>query len=622
MNGRRLRIILVLTLVMLLLLTSGVTALAETGTVSPAAEQATVYEVAQVTEDWTMWDGITLPVSVFYPSNAAPDEKFPAILVIHGWTLDKTMSEWAAKYYASRGYISVAFTARGWFGAGGEVGCMDPEKDMRDVSCLIDLLEADIRFPLLTDGKGAVAGITGASMGGCFSYMKAPRKDPRPGDPGDERLRAVIPMHGSFDLLFSLYPNGVVKFFWATALLASTYMGNFTGFMLNLMSIAMNRTMTGMQKLQALLKAVQKMVPPITRVTDKLAYIYRVAIQRNKAEEENAKQLLRVRSARYWCDAEYDGVVEHPITAPMLILAGWNDDLFYANEGLMAYQYTTGPKRIIITNHGHLGCYPGPYPAADMGSPESAWVREQVDRWFDRFLKGIENGVDAEPPVAFWKGGAPDNLGHASAYPLPSTSKTSLYLGGKGPDGRGTLRTSIPLDLIGQDPMLNTGLTGAISLFYFQDLPQLTGGTAMNFPRRLEFMTIPYTEMRYTSAPLKSELTIMGPPRFEAFYYSTANFTQLIPWLFEVGPDGKETFVSRGWFEGYSTKRGAFGRTAEPVEMQAVYHKFKAGSRVRLKLATADLITCWPNWTASAISVQRRLGAASRVILPVVPNSN
>ena len=93
--------------------------------------------------------------------------------------------------------------------------------------------------------------------------------------------------------------------------------------------------------------------------------------------------------------------MEHPITAPLLILAGWNDDLFYANEGLMAYSSTEAPRRIIITTHGHLGCYPGPYPGEGMGSPESAWVMEEVDRWFDHFLKGVDNGVEDEAPVAF-----------------------------------------------------------------------------------------------------------------------------------------------------------------------------------------------------------------------------
>lgn len=38
-------------------------------------------------------------------------------------------------------------------------------------------------------------------------------------------------MHGGADLLCSIYPNGAVKWFWATMLLAGGYIGNFGGSM-------------------------------------------------------------------------------------------------------------------------------------------------------------------------------------------------------------------------------------------------------------------------------------------------------------------------------------------------------------------------------------------------------
>ncbi len=605
------------------------------GTAAPAAvkngESAPAspsYEVARISEDWTMWDGITLPVAVYYPAEPASGETFPAILVVHGWAMDKAMSEWAAEYYASRGYIALAFTARGWFGAGGEVGCMDPEHEMKDVSWIIDLLGQDERFPLLCDDKGPVVGITGASMGGCFSYLMAPRKDPRPGDPGDERIRAVVPMHGSFDLQFSLYPNDVLKFFWVTSLMATTYMGELSGFMMNMLAISMDERSDGWQKMYAVIDAVWKLVPPITSVNDDLPYVYGIAMQRRMEDEEFARSWLKQRSARYWCDEEYDGVVEHPITAPILILAGWNDDLFYANEGLMAYEYTEAPRRIIITNHGHLGCYPGPYPVEGLGSPESAWVMEQVDRWFDRYLKGVDNGVEDEAPVAFYRDRAPEDYGEAGAYPLPDTEQVSLYLGGRGANGCGRLTAAAPAASFGYDFMVNIGITGSLSLFYFQDAPQLMGGEAMDIPYRMELLELPFTETGYLSEPLEGDITIMGPPLFEPYYQSSSVFGQLIPWIYEVTPDGEEILVSRGFYEGHNHeglddagKVWKLMSPQAPVEMQACYHRFPAGSRIKLEVATADLISCWPHWGFSFIFLQRRADAASRIILPVVPNT-
>jgi len=629
MKEIRPRSILVLFLTLLLVLPlCGTAAVPAAAAPADSATGAGGYEVARITEDWTMWDGITLPVAVYYPAESAPGETFPAILVVHGWTMDKSMSEWAAEYYASRGYIAVAFTARGWFGAGGEVGCMDPEHEMKDVSCIIDLLAQDGRFPLLSDEKGPVVGITGASMGGCFSYLMAPRKDPRPGDPGDERIRAVVPMHGSFDLQFSLYPNDVLKFFWVSGLLATTYMGELSGFMLNMLAISMDQRSDGWQKMYAILSAIWKLIPPITSLSNDLPYVYGIAMQRRVEDEEFARNWLKQRSARYWCDEEYDGVVEHPMVAPILILAGWNDDLFFANEGLMAYEYTEAPKRIIITNHGHLGCYPGPYPVEGLGSPESAWVMEQVDRWFDRYLKGAENGVEDEAPVAFYRDHAPEDYGVAETYPIPGAQQMSYFLGGAGRDGRGTLTTAGPTTTFGYNLLMNVGLTGSVSLFYFQDAPQLMGGDVMDMPRRLKLLEIPFTETDFTSEPLQEDVTIMGVPLFEPYYQSSSVFAQLIPWLYEVTPDGEEILISRGFYEGHNyegladaTKVWKLMSPQSPVEMQACYHRFEAGSRIRLEVSTADLITCWPYWGFSFIFLQHRAGAASRVIIPVVPNS-
>ncbi len=579
------------------------------------------YRVAKVTEDWAMWDGVTIPVSVFYPEDAPEGERFPAIIFVHGWTLDKSMGEWAAEYYASRGYVGVAITARGWFGAGGDVGCMDPEHEMKDVSHIITLLGEDPRFPVLKDEKGPVVGITGASMGGCFSYLMSERKDPRPGDPGDPRIRAAVPMHGSFDLTFSLLPNGAGKMLWGAMLVGVTYLGDITGFMVSLMNLVLDSRMDGMQKLQAFLGYLWRLIPPVTTFDPDMLFILGTMFERRTGDYEFCRQYFKVRSARYWCDEEYEGAVEHPILTPTLILAGWNDDLFFANEGLMAYSHIQAPKKIIITNHGHMGCYPGPYPVEGIsGSPESAWVREQVDRWFDRFLKGVENGVDREPPVVFYRHTDPSRFGCAPSFPLPGTREMSLYLGGAGRDGQGTLERAIPGPGDKWDFMVNIGLTGSVSLLYYQDAPELMGGEAMDIPTRIKLMEIPFTEVSYLSRPLQRDLTVMGVPRFQFFYRASGEFTQLIPWLYEVTPEGKEILVSRGFYEGYGYRPWTNTGTGAPLEMQACYHRFSAGSRIKLVVSTADLLSCWPCWGLNFIFLLRSRENPSRVILPVVPS--
>jgi predicted acyl esterase len=236
--------------------------------------------------------------------------------------------------------------------------------------------------------------------------------------------------------------------------------------------------------------------------------------------------------------------------------------------------------------------------------------------------------VEDEAPVAFYRDRAPEDYGEAEAYPVPGTEQVSLYMGGGGTNGCGVLTTAEPGAPFGYDFLINIGLTGSISLFYFQDAPQLMGGEAMEIPRKLELLELPFTERGYLTEPLEEDVTILGPPLFEPYYQSSSVFAQLIPWLYEVTPDGEEILISHGFYEGHNYeglddagKVWKLMSPQSPVEMQACYHRFQAGSRIKLEIGTADLITCWPHWGLSFILLQRRAGAASRVILPVVPGS-
>ncbi len=251
------------------------------------------------------------------------------------------------------------------------------------------------------------------------------------------------------------------------------------------------------------------------------------------------------------------------------------------------------------------------------GNAEYDWVNGQAEMWFDHYLKGEDNGADGEPRISYYRG--PDDYGAADSFPLPGTSDKSLYLdasweGGKLSDGAQT-STGTAADLL-----INFGITGSISLPYYQDVTEMLGGEAMDIPARLKLLTIPLTERSYISDPLTEDLSVLGAPLVEVYYQSSAPFTQLIPWIYEVAPDGTETLVSRGYYEGYDERTWTPLNTAEePVEMQACYHRFAAGSRIKLEISTADLLSTLPHFGLSFIQLFRGGGAASRLILPAVP---
>lgn len=576
------------------------------------------YEVRQVDEKWSMRDGATLPVYVYYPVPQYAGESFPMVVFVHPWDMDRSFYRKDARELAARGYVGVTYTVRGWFGADGEIGCIDPAHEMNDLSAIITRVAGDRRWMVRADAKGPVVGVTGYSMGGVHSYLIAPRLNPRPGDPGDPRVRAIVAQHGGFDLLASIYPNGCVKWAWASFLLLGVNNGSLFGAIVSVMFAIMDPDISLLSKFQAILNALLGIRPG--NVTPDLMEIYDIAVNRRIEEEEQAKSFLKVRSARFWCDEEMDGVVEHPVTVPTLVITGWKDDLFTPDEGLCAVSsLLDAPGRIIITNAGHAGGFAVPF--GDSG-PIRKWTREQSDRWFDRFLKGEDNGVDREPFLSYYRGWSPGEFGSADAWPPAGVREEPYYLGAPSGAREGVLSTAPPEGRLQPDLLVNNGLCGSISLPYF-DLTAGDGPVGIPFPERIRLPGLPLSTYGYVSEPLEAELTILGSPRVAVSYRSSHRFTQLIPVLYEIRPDGTEVPATRGWFEGRDERGGeTFGADGQELSLTACCHRFSAGSRIRLDLQTADLLMAWPNWALSTVEILHGAEAQPFLVLPVMATEN
>jgi len=93
------------------------------------------------------------------------------------------------------------------------------------------------------------------------------------------------------------------------------------------------------------------------------------------------------------------------IKVPTFLLQGRRDFAFDVGQALAAYSRIKGPKRLYLSDFGHA---PSPLPAGELDH-----VLPEVRLWFDRFLKGLPNGIDKRRPVEL----APD----------PWTGRTSSY---------------------------------------------------------------------------------------------------------------------------------------------------------------------------------------------------
>jgi predicted acyl esterase len=79
------------------------------------------------------------------------------------------------------------------------------------------------------------------------------------------------------------------------------------------------------------------------------------------------------------------------VRIPTFILQGRRDFAFDADQAIAAFRLLKGPKRLYLGDFGHA-------PATNPPD-EFDFAAVEVRTWFDRFLKGIPNGIDKRPPI-------------------------------------------------------------------------------------------------------------------------------------------------------------------------------------------------------------------------------
>jgi predicted acyl esterase len=101
------------------------------------------------------------------------------------------------------------------------------------------------------------------------------------------------------------------------------------------------------------------------------------------------------------------------VTTPSFLFQGRRDFAFDIDQATDAYRRLAGPKRLYVGDFGHS---PSTFPGPDL-----AHVLDLSTRWYDRFLKGIPNGVDKEKPVQV---GSDPWSGKTASFARPPAVKT------------------------------------------------------------------------------------------------------------------------------------------------------------------------------------------------------
>jgi predicted acyl esterase len=108
------------------------------------------------------------------------------------------------------------------------------------------------------------------------------------------------------------------------------------------------------------------------------------------------------------------------VRVPTFILQGRRDFAFDADQAIAAFRLLKGPKRLYLGDFGHA---PATNPPAEFD-----YAAVQVRTRFDRFLKGIPNGIDKRPPIEI----APDPWGKPVSFKsLPKPRRLTFAFRGR-----------------------------------------------------------------------------------------------------------------------------------------------------------------------------------------------
>jgi len=334
-----------------------------------------------------------------------------------------------------------------------------------------------------------------------------------------------------------------------------------------------------------------------------------------------------------------DGINQSRV--PTYLWDGWQD--LAPNERLLYLYNLTVPTRITIGPWSH-----GPGEPDDPREDANGSLRAtETLRWFDFWLKGIENGIDAEPKVTYavmqdkskweWR--------TAETMPPREAVDTDFYFAA-GPSGSvastndGLLVVERPgreggSDDYTADYSLTTG--------NHTRLHDATGGGPIDYP---DLAPNDAKALTYTTAPLEEDVVFAGFPVVTLYVSSTSEDPSLAVYLEEVDEHGYSTLISQEfmrpshrtlWEPPYSTNGtpwnsslakdvdAATPLTEGPAEirfaLEPASNRFDAGHRIRLTIATSDEGVIWiiPEDPRPVVTVWRDRERASHLTLGVLP---
>ncbi len=280
---------------------------------------------------------------------------------------------------------------------------------------------------------------------------------------------------------------------------------------------------------------------------------------------------------------------------------GWFD--YHARDTAQWFGTLQGhtPVRLLMAPTGHTGL---PSPEARMQGRGNAYLAHFGDqqtsnvlvlneklRFFDRYLGGLDNGFDAEPPILIYVMG--EGWRREDEWPLRRARPLRLWLGAHGSlaDAPG----DAGVDVWQVDPEATSLSQGANRWNY--------GIAGAKAPLSLDGSL--HRRLAYTTEPLGEDREITGHPILEVTLGASVESADLYAYLEDVAPDGSSLLVTEGQLRANYHRR------------QSAPDSLPAASRLRVKPALP-----WPGFTQADFDPAPFAGGRSvRLVFDLMPTA-
>ena len=547
----------------------------------------------------TMRDGVRIAIDVYMPADGPARDKFPTILVMTPYhrasVTDKGVVQTEAsdptsefRVVMSYGYAFVVADVRGTGASFGYRPTVFAPAEQDDTNDLINWIVAQP----WSDGK---VGMMGQSYLGTMQFLAAAQENPA--------LKCIAPRYSLFDLYDVVYPGGLLDNVFITAYkLAVTYLDG-------------NRTEPDYDVWPS---------KPVDADTDGSLLAQATKEHEKSFDMSEAAKQVPFRDTKYtagdgsllgYRDSDVVGHLQQIEDSGVAIynMGGWFDG--YTRDTFTIQGTMTNFSKLLVGPYFHIQHF------------ENSGI-EHV-RWFDWCLKGIENGIDKEPPYYIYTMGR-NEWRFSDQWPLPEQQLTPYYFG-----SGNSIATSKPVEASAFDEYLTDYTSTSETAGRWSCL----AGVNCVYPDRAE---LDKKNLTYTTPPLQQDLEVTGHPAVHLFVSSTATDGAFFVYLEDIDENGVVNYISEGelkaslrkleprpwkpdlpWHRSYAEDAAPLtpGQVEEIViDLQPTSNVFLKGHRLRVSIAGWDNVNFGgPQFDPPpTIRMHRDSVRASYIELPVI----